>query len=350
MAVTAPIPLPQTGMDALMGSAAGTQSMINSIMQNRLVPYQAAELQGKAAESQMMANLINQVLGGTGTASAPGLAGGATDTSTASGTGGSAGAPNKAAILAGLLHIPIDTKVIDGKVVQNNPFSGTTVQQVGTTPEQQEQSKTDIGAASKIEEAARAARDKYSLYSRMNESLKNDPSLTGWTPAGQFFFGQAPASVSNFVQLTKDAQIAGDRSASSRGGAYALKWAASAKPNVRYAGDQNQGMINAEMGSTTDEYNNMDREYFEKTGKHLPPLIDESAGQNAPANTTMMQPPATNATPTPVNSAVANQGVSDLARGLKLPNFKNANEFRAWFDKQPKMVQDAVRAHLKGKK
>lgn len=74
MAVTAAIPLPSSGLDSLDQSMAGSQNLINSIIQNRYQaqsqPYdlalkQAAAQQAtaKAAQANMIARLIQQVTG-----------------------------------------------------------------------------------------------------------------------------------------------------------------------------------------------------------------------------------------------------------------------------------------------
>jgi hypothetical protein len=61
---------PFTGADALMEGAAGSQDIINSILNNKLHPYrqqlmraQAAEAEGKGAQSQMLANLFAMAQG-----------------------------------------------------------------------------------------------------------------------------------------------------------------------------------------------------------------------------------------------------------------------------------------------
>lgn len=68
------IPMPQTGMDAFLQGLTTSQSMFNSIMENKLNPYkaqlmksQAQEAQGKAQESQMWSNLFNLAGGLPGT-------------------------------------------------------------------------------------------------------------------------------------------------------------------------------------------------------------------------------------------------------------------------------------------
>lgn len=39
-------------------------------------------------------------------------------------------------------------------------------------------------------------------------------------------------------------------------------------------------------------------------------------------------------------------GAKSLAKNLELPSFKNAEEFKSWYKKQPKVTQDAVKYHL----
>lgn len=48
MAITAPIPLPESGMDAFMGAAQGSQNILNGIMQRKLLEAQAQRQQAMA--------------------------------------------------------------------------------------------------------------------------------------------------------------------------------------------------------------------------------------------------------------------------------------------------------------
>lgn len=73
MAITGPIPLPQNGMDAFLEGATKSQAIFDSMMQNKLRPYQmslmsaqAQEAQGKAGEANMWSQILNGYFGGSG--------------------------------------------------------------------------------------------------------------------------------------------------------------------------------------------------------------------------------------------------------------------------------------------
>src|SRR5690348_12374937 len=72
MAITGPVPLPGTGMEGLMSGAASTQNIIDSMMKNRLVPYQIQQMAAEAQQATMRANLLNYLLGGPPNAFAAG--------------------------------------------------------------------------------------------------------------------------------------------------------------------------------------------------------------------------------------------------------------------------------------
>jgi hypothetical protein len=102
MPITGAIPLPESGGDAFFGGAKDMQSMMDSKMRNKLVPYQIEEMQGAAAKSQMLAKLIQKAMGGGG---------------------GSGGANNSALLASGLLGLP--THVVEGNIV--TPFGNVKV-------------------------------------------------------------------------------------------------------------------------------------------------------------------------------------------------------------------------------
>lgn len=56
MAITGPIPLPESGADAFMKGATTSQSIIDSLIKNKLNPYQIQLLQGQAQEAQAKGN------------------------------------------------------------------------------------------------------------------------------------------------------------------------------------------------------------------------------------------------------------------------------------------------------
>jgi hypothetical protein len=78
MAITAPIPLPQSGMDSFWSGMNNTQNMINSMLQNKLHPYQVELLKAKAEEARnstankaFMSNILQQLMGGGSSGGAP---------------------------------------------------------------------------------------------------------------------------------------------------------------------------------------------------------------------------------------------------------------------------------------
>lgn len=198
----APIPMPQNPMDAFLGAMATSQSMFDSMMKNKLTPYQAQlykaqaeEAQGKAAQSNMLAHLINGLINpdqiinksnstinniqpdnlqqeptgnnppqdmNSGTINP----GGVTPVNMQNinlpsrkpgqesmpiqssqkpfGNGMNPGL-QKSNLAAALLGIPVGHEMVDGKLVTINPLTGTSTEQIGQTPQQQAELKMQVG-------------------------------------------------------------------------------------------------------------------------------------------------------------------------------------------------------------
>lgn len=265
MAITAPIPLPESGADAFQSGATTSQGIINSLMQNKLVPAQIQEAQGKAAQSQMMANLINSAM-----------------------SGGKMGT-NNGMLLAGLLGIPTQTQVIDGQLVQTNPISGTSTQQIGETPEQKAQlaiqqanaeaaGKSKVDTATDLESQASDMRGLHSDLTGMNKLLTDNPGLGGFGSGLAVRMGlNNDPNAGEFQSLAGSAQTRLAKMASSRGGIGVLNWTKSVKPDIGNRHDYNMGLVGSSLKQTEAKYKDMDKQYYDLTGKHLPDIKSQEA-------------------------------------------------------------------------
>jgi hypothetical protein len=376
MAVTSPIPLPQSGMDALMSGATNSQSIIDSLMNNKLIPYKAAEMQAKANQAQMRSNLINYLLGGSSSQVTPLPTGSSSlsvppvssSSSYPAGNiqqaGSSIGSksplaisPDKAAIFADMLGFPVEHQVIDGKLVTINPLSGVTTQQIGQTPIEKSQMDTSaainqaagkeaISRGTDLEKSAETARNSFMIYKQMQDLLNKNQNLTGWGPGiAVKTHSSKSGDLGAFHTLTIQANAELAKLASQRGGVGALKWVAGGKPSVFNSSDFNQGMINQTMNNIRQEYANINKDYRAKTGRDLNIPLEDTGGSGQ-SNTSVV--PSNAQQNSPVNNQIANSGIVALSKGLTLPNFNTKAEFQSWFAKQTPMVQSAIRLKLQG--
>lgn len=126
----APIPMPESPMDAFMKGATTSQSIIDSMINNKLTPYrqslmeaQAEQARGIGAKSNLIAKFLNQFVGG-GQMPAEQMA---TGNETQGAGGAPMGAPqggpsnpnmNASLLASGLLNLP--TQTVEGNIV--TPF------------------------------------------------------------------------------------------------------------------------------------------------------------------------------------------------------------------------------------
>lgn len=326
MAITGPIPLPGTGIDAFLDELQRGQ-------ENKL---KAAE----AAKSQMLANLIQQAMGG-------GAEG-------AQGAGSSGGGTNNALLTSGLLGLP--THVVEGNII--TPF-GT--QKIGESPQEKreaelgqtlaaEQGKTNIAESKTLKDTANTIRNSYGLYKELQDLLKENPNLTGFWPGVAVATRRSSnPKLAAFQEKVTKLQAALGRLASQRGGAAVTNWAAGGKPHPGNAGKYNLGMIESGLQDLKREYANVNKEHKSLTGKELDRLEEESnqeEPETLPPSMEMenVQLPQSEEAEQPV---VGKSQAPSIARGMKLPKFNSQKEFQEWFKRQPLVVQHAVRLHLR---
>lgn len=277
MAITAPIPMPESGADAFGSGMTTSQSIINSMMQNKLIPSQIQEQQGKAAQSSMIAQLLNKAMGGGN---------------------GSGMNSNMGALASAVLGFPTQTQVVDGKLIQTNPISGTSQEQVGQTPDEKKQTAIDqanaeaqakekIDSAKDIETQASDIRDMHGDLTQLNQLMKDNPDLGGMFTGIKMKLGQSnDPNASTFQSLAGDLQIKLARNASNRGGIGIVNWTKGIKPDIGNKPGQNAGLITSGLGQAERKYKDLDDRYFENTGRHLPELKAEQSSQGGSTNLT----------------------------------------------------------------
>lgn len=243
--------LPQTklGIDAFMQGVQGSQKIFDSLMKNRKNPYeiellkaQAQDAKGSAAKSTMFANLLNYVMGGQPGQTGMGGVGGTETQGDLANDGSpspseqSNGMPTQgqidngmspevdvvngglrnngnptitpmnenpqqkpkmnlsmANLAAALLGFPVSHTTIDGKLVTSNPLTGTSTEQIGQTPEQQNEQKVDTAnkininknnaaIAKEYDEKAMAGSQTKETLDQLGETI-NSPTWAGMRKA-----------------------------------------------------------------------------------------------------------------------------------------------------------------------
>jgi len=277
------IPTPMSGGDAFLQGAAGSQGIFDSLMKNKLVPAEIDLKRAQAMKSNMIARLINDVMGGNamGDESSSG-------TSSSNSIQSDEAKHMKGNLVAGLLGLPVQTNIIDGKLVSTNPFTGTAAHQIGETPTEKsereqkqavgtKQQEADSAAAQKLEDAALTLKRSHSLYKQLNDILDKRPNLTGVGSglASSLNMSSNP-DLAAFQTISGRAQAELGRLGSQRGGAQVLKWAETNKPGIYKPVKYNRGIIGGTINSLQNDYNDLNEEYRAKTGKNLPFKLESS--------------------------------------------------------------------------
>lgn len=250
MAITSPIPLPESGMDAFLNE-------IQRGQENKLRQAQMEALQGKAAQSQMLARLINQAI----TGSSPG--------------GSSQGGMDNSLLLSGLLGLP--THTIEGKLV--TPF-GT--KQIGETPE--EKGKREVKESGEKKAAASSVSTQQALenqadslinaamgYNKLASLHKANPGLTHPWAGFKVEHGLTNSKeLGEYAGTAKDIQAQLAKGLSTRGGVGILQSAGTMKPHVGNREKFNLGMISSGWEKMLNDMTTVNNRYKELTGKNLP--------------------------------------------------------------------------------
>jgi len=318
MAITGPIPLPGTGMDAFLNELQRGQ-------ENKLKSAQREALMGKAAQSKMLADLINRAMGGAGSSGAGTMQGGASGV-------------NAPLLTSGLLGLP--THAMGGNII--TPFGSV---KVGESPTEEGQRKvgealqtkqgeTNITSQADINKHVLALNNLKNIYNRMNSLLEKRPSLTG-PLAGRM--GESGLSsdddLAAFQVLSKKAQAElGKLATSSKAGIGSINWAGTGKPSTKNPGKYNVGMINQGLKDIEDEIATL--QGHSPSNEKTPEVAPEVAPERAPI----------------VAGKKGRSGAPSLSNGIKFPKFNSKAEFQEWFSAQPPVVQHAVTLHLHSKR
>ncbi len=271
----APIPMPENGIDSFNKGMAASQAMWDSMMANKMRPYQqqllkaqSEEAQGKGAQANMIAKLLQ---------------------------GGGASGSNLDTV-AGLLHIPVTTQVIDGKIVKFNPLKGSyETMQAGETPQQKRSGETEqhigekgaglgLERGEKLAESSRAYLNTADLAKRAKDILQKKP-ITGIGSGVR-----TSLNLSNDPDLATLKNIFGElqteraHAISSRGGAQAQKQAANLKPSMFAQPEFNISQLDEIIRESEGGHKANTSEYKNVTGKELGERLGLPPEQVAPGN------------------------------------------------------------------
>lgn len=184
------------------------------------------------------------------------------------------------------------THISNGMVFTTYPSGRMTVQKINDdldikkvsqeTPEerQKREVQTHIDSAKGIEDAKQASklessgRELQSLVKRaqkIKNLLEKNPNLTGLLKGGLASLNLSQSKdLAEFDQTTRKLQADMGRYGSKQGGVQALKWAEKSKPSTYKQPSYNIGMINSILEDAKSDYDQIENEYKERTGKEYP--------------------------------------------------------------------------------
>lgn len=326
MAVTGPIPLPPM--------AGSTLSDIPEMLERmRLMRAQSQEATGKAAQSEMLAKLINSAMSG-------------------SGSGGGMQGSNPL-LLSALMHFP--TTSVDGQVV--TPFGNVKVGESGSEKRMGEsqaqiqtaQGKTDIGKSKSIEDSTRSLGDTISSYEALLNLFEKNPNLTNPLNSfkkNKFYNVSSDPDLGTFTETAGNLQSALTKLFSARGGVGAAKLAGTLKPTDTNTVPFNIGMIKSGLRRVQNEHQLMKKDWESyNPGKTFPyenPEIDKLIMKADAIAKGKRLPSQEISSDNKKSTSISND--SPIMPSLK--GFSSKEQFQSWYKKQSPETQAAVRKQL----